>query len=70
MSKEKKSMEDIHKIMEDLYNKRAGMSTEEIVREIRLVRKIHGRLLVQGESQVYDIRLFLLHNKYENHKLF
>ncbi len=35
MSKEKKSMEAIHKIMEDLYNKRAGMSAEEIVREIK-----------------------------------
>ena len=35
MSKEKKSMEDIHKIMESLYNKRVGMSTEEIIREIK-----------------------------------
>ncbi len=35
MSKEKKSMEDIHRIMEGLYNKRAGMSAEEIIREIK-----------------------------------
>ena len=31
MSKEKKSMEDIHKIMEGLYKKRVGMSTEETI---------------------------------------
>ncbi|GBD98014.1 hypothetical protein BMS3Abin07_00021 [bacterium BMS3Abin07] len=35
MSKEKKSMEDIHRIMETLHNKRDCMSTEEIIRDIK-----------------------------------
>ncbi len=35
MIKEDKSMEEIHKIMEDLHNKRAKMSTEEIIKEIK-----------------------------------
>ena len=35
MIKEDKSMEEIHKIMEDLHNKRTKMSTEEIIKEIK-----------------------------------
>ncbi len=35
MIKEDKSMEEIHKIMEDLHNKRAKMSTEEIIKEMK-----------------------------------
>lgn len=35
MIKEDKSMEEIHKIMEDLHNKRAKMSTEEIIKETK-----------------------------------
>lgn len=35
MTKEDKSMEEIHKIMEDLHNKRAKMSTEEILKEMK-----------------------------------
>lgn len=35
MNKEKKSMEEIHKIMETLHKKRNGMSTEEIIEEIK-----------------------------------
>ena len=35
MTKEDKSMEEIHKIIEDLHNKRAKMSTEEIISEIK-----------------------------------
>ena len=35
MIKEDKSMEEIHKIMEDLHNNRAKMSTEEIIKEIK-----------------------------------
>ena len=35
MIKEDKSMKEIHKIMEDLHDKRAKMSTEEIITEIK-----------------------------------
>ncbi|CAG1021694.1 hypothetical protein DOJK_01177 [Patescibacteria group bacterium] len=35
MIKEDKSMGEIHKIMEDLHNKRAKMSTEEIIKEMK-----------------------------------
>ena len=35
MIKEDKSMKEIHKIMEDLHDKRAKMSTEEIIKEIK-----------------------------------
>jgi len=35
MIKEDKSMKEIHKIMEDLHNKRAKMSTEEIIKEMK-----------------------------------
>ncbi|MBM2835576.1 MAG: Cobalamin biosynthesis protein [Candidatus Brocadiaceae bacterium] len=35
MTKEDKSMEEIHKIMEDLHNKRTKMSTEEILKEMK-----------------------------------
>ncbi len=35
MIKEDKSMEEIHKIMEGLHNKRANMSTEEIIKEMK-----------------------------------
>ena len=34
MIKEDKSMEEIHIIMENLSKKRAGMSTEEVIKEI------------------------------------
>ena len=37
---------------------------------LRLLRKIHGRLLVQEERQVYDTRQFLPHSRCGNHKLF
>ena len=35
MIKEDKGMEEIHKIMEDLHNKRDKMSTEEIIKEMK-----------------------------------
>ncbi len=35
MIKEDKRTEEIHKIMADLHNKRAKMSTEEIIKEIK-----------------------------------
>ncbi|WKZ15522.1 MAG: hypothetical protein QY317_16635 [Candidatus Jettenia caeni] len=35
MIKEDKSMEEIHKFMEDLHKKRAKMSTEEVIKEIK-----------------------------------
>ena len=35
MIKEGKSMEEIHKIMEDLHKKRAKMSPEEIIKEMK-----------------------------------
>jgi hypothetical protein len=42
-------MEEIHKIMEDLYDKRTKMSTEEILKEIK-----EGAEKVKRE---YDVKL-------------
>ena len=37
MTKEKKSMAEVHAIMERLHSKRSGMSPEDVIREIREV---------------------------------
>ena len=53
MIKEDKSMEEIHKIMEDLHNKRAKMSAEEIITEIKEGAEKIKRNIIQNLKDLF-----------------